>query len=150
MSAIAHATMVLERIYKAAPARVFAAWESVEAREKWAAPNENVRVRYTQADFREGGIDVTHCVEADGKTFETRNAYLSIERETRIVFTEQIFREGVQLSAAIVSVEIAPAGAGARQVVTLQISSFVGDDMVRGYDQGWTAALDQLAKVLEQ
>lgn len=149
MSAITHATMVLERTYKAAPARVFAAWESVKAREQWAAPNDNVRVRYTEADFREGGLDVTACVESDGKTFDTRNFYLSIERETRIVFTEQIFQEGFQLSAAIVSVEFEAAGAGTRQVVTLQIASFVGDDMVHGYDQGWTAALDQLAKLVE-
>jgi len=149
MTPIMHGTIVLERTYKAAPARVFAAWESVAAREQWAAPNENVRVRYVEADFREGGLDVTHCIESDQTTFETRSFYLSIEPARRIVFTEQIFQAGAQLSAALVSVEIESAGAGARQLVTLQIASFVGDDMVHGYNAGWTAALDHLGKVLD-
>lgn len=150
MTEIAHATIVLERTYKAAPARVFAAWESVEAREQWAAPADGVRVKYVEASFREGGVDVTHCIEADEKTFETRGCYMQIVPGQRIVFTEQIYQAGAQLSAALVSVELAAAGAGTRQVVTLQIASFVGEDMTQGYDSGWTVALDNLAKVLDQ
>ncbi len=38
MSTIAHATIVMERAYAAAPARVFAAWADVEARKRWSAP----------------------------------------------------------------------------------------------------------------
>ena len=41
MSTIAHATIVMERTYNAAPARVFQAWGDVEARKRWAAPADN-------------------------------------------------------------------------------------------------------------
>jgi uncharacterized protein YndB with AHSA1/START domain len=55
MTTIAHATIVMDRTLNAAPARVFAAWADVEARKRWSAPADNIRIEYEAADFREGG-----------------------------------------------------------------------------------------------
>ena len=49
-----HGTIRLERRYKAAPARVFAAWAEPEARAKWDVPGRWVIAEQT-FDFREGG-----------------------------------------------------------------------------------------------
>ena len=49
-----HGTIRLERRYKAAPARVFAAWAEPEARAQWDVPGRWVIAEQT-FDFREGG-----------------------------------------------------------------------------------------------
>ena len=52
MTTIAHATIVMERTYAASANRVFAAWSDIEARKRWSAPADNIRIEYEAADFR--------------------------------------------------------------------------------------------------
>jgi uncharacterized protein YndB with AHSA1/START domain len=47
-----HATFVIERDYDAPPARVFAAWASVDAKAQWFGPGGDVG---HVLDFHEGG-----------------------------------------------------------------------------------------------
>lgn len=72
MTTLAHATIVMERTYNASPARVFAAWESVEARQRWSAPADDIRIVYEQAEFFEGGADVSRCVEPGNEDYVHR------------------------------------------------------------------------------
>jgi uncharacterized protein YndB with AHSA1/START domain len=150
MSALAHATLVMERSYPASPARVFAAWESAEARARWSAPTPEITIKYEQADFREGGRDVVRCIEAGKADFLAEVHYLDIRRDRHIVFAESVANGERRVSAALVSVEIAPQGARARLTLTLQIASFDGADMTAGYNEGWSAALDNLAREFRQ
>lgn len=145
MGAIAHATLVMERTYNASPARVFAAWESVEARQRWSAPSPAITIRYEEADFREGGRDVSRCIEAGDEDYVAHVNYLDIARDRRIVFAETVSHGARRVSAALISVELAPEGAGARLHLTMQIASFDDAGMEAGYQHGWSAALDNLA-----
>ena len=52
-----HGTIRLERRYKAAPARVFAAWAEPTARAKWDVPGRWV-IAEQSFDFREGGHEL--------------------------------------------------------------------------------------------
>jgi uncharacterized protein YndB with AHSA1/START domain len=150
MTTIAHATIVMERTYKASPARVFAAWKDQKARERWQAPDATIQIKFTEADFREGGRDVARCIEEDGAEFLATVYYLDIRRDRRIVFTENVAQGAANVSAALISVEFSPAGEATRQVVTMQIASFDGSGMEKGYEHGWGMALDNLAKEFEQ
>jgi uncharacterized protein YndB with AHSA1/START domain len=150
MAAIAHTTLVMERTYNATPARVFAAWESVEARQRWSAPTDEIRIKYEEADFREGGRDVVRCIEKEAADYVATVHYLDIRRDESLVFTECVAQGDANLSAALISVELAPAGAGARLTLTLQIAGLGGSGMEQNYQFGWSAALDNLAKEFTQ
>jgi len=150
MPPIAHATIVMERTYKASPARVFAAWADVEVRKRWSAPADNIRIEYEEADFREGGRDVSRCIEPGNDDYVAAVTYIDIKRDQRIAFVEDIAHGAKRVSAALISVELAPAAAGARLLLTMQIASFDGAKMEQGYQFGWNAALDNLAKEFDQ
>lgn len=142
---IVHATLVMERAYNASPARVFAAWESAEARARWSAPTPDVVIKYEEADFREGGRDVVRCIEPGSADYVAQVHYLDIRRDRRIVFAEAVSNGPTRVSTALISVELAPAGAGTRLLLTIQLASFDGSGMETGYQHGWSSALDNLA-----
>jgi uncharacterized protein YndB with AHSA1/START domain len=150
MTPITHATIVMERTYNAAPTRVFAAWADKEARERWQAPDETIRIRYEESNFRPGGRDLARCIEQDGAEFLATVHYLDIRRAESIVFTEAVAQANANVSAALISVELFPAGEGTRQLVTMQIASFDESGMEKGYEHGWGMALDNLAKEFER
>ena len=142
----AHAAIVMEHTYNASPARVFAAWEDVEARERWSAPTPEIRIRHETADFREGGRDVSRCIEPGKADYVAEAVYLDIRRDRRIVFAETVANGAARVSAALISVEISPKEASSHLLLTIQMASFDGVDMAGGYNEGWSAALDNLAR----
>lgn len=143
---LAHGTLVMERVYKASPQRVFAAWENVEARARWAAPTDDVELKYVESDFREGGRDISRCFGDGGPIWEATVHYLDIQRDRRIVFSELVTGDGKRESAAMVGVEMWPTAEGTHLYLTLQITAFDGAPMIDGYQFGWGAALDNLGK----
>ena len=146
MNTIAHATIVMERTYSASPARVFAAWADVEARKRWSAPADNIRIEYEEADFREGGRDLSRCIEPGNEDYVAAVTYIDIKRNQRIAFVEDIAHGKKRVSAALISMELTPQGAATRLLLTMQIASFDEAGMEQGYQFGWNAALDNLAK----
>jgi uncharacterized protein YndB with AHSA1/START domain len=146
MTAIAHATIVMERTYKASPARVFGAWADAEARKRWSAPTDAIRIEYEKAEFREGGRDVVRCIEPGNADYVAQVHYLDIRRDRRIVFAEEVSNGEARVSAALISVELAAKDETTHLLLTVQIASFDGSEMESGYQFGWGAALDNLAK----
>ncbi|HRP11267.1 MAG TPA: SRPBCC domain-containing protein, partial [Terricaulis sp.] len=142
MTALAHATIVMERTYNAAPARVFAAWADVEARKRWSAPADNIQIVYEESDFREGGRDVSRCIEPGNADHVAIVHYLDIRSNQRIVFAESVAHGNANVSSALISVELTPAGAATRLNLTMQIAAYDGSKMEDGYQFGWSAALD--------
>ena len=143
---LTHATIVMERTYNATPQRVFNAWSDVEARKRWSAPAADIRIEYEEADFREGGRDVSRCIEPNNEDYVAAVTYIDIKRDQRIFFVEDITHGRKRVSAALISVELAPKGGATHLLLTMQIASFDGSDMEKGYQFGWNAALDNLAK----
>ena len=150
MTTIAHATIVMDRTYNASPARVFAAWADLEARKRWSAPTENIRIEYEESDFREGGRDVSRCIEPGNEDYVAAVTYIDIKRDQRIAFIEDVVHGKKRVSAALISVELAPRRAATHLRLTMQIASFDEANMEQGYQFGWSAALDNLAKEFSQ
>ena len=150
MTAIAHATIVMDRTYNASPARVFKAWSDVEARKRWSAPTDNIRIKYEAADFREGGKDVSRCIEPGNADYVATVVYIDIRVVQRIVFAEDVVHGNTRVSAALISMTLSPSGDATNLSLTLQIASFDDAGMEAGYQFGWSAALDNLAKELAQ
>lgn len=150
MTTITHATIVMERTYNATAERVFTAWADVGARKRWSAPAENIRIEYEEADFREGGRDVSRCIEPGNEDYVAVVNYIDIKREQRIAFVEDIAHGKRRVSAALISVELTAKDRGTHLLLTMQIASFDDARMEQGYQFGWSAALDNLAKEFEQ
>jgi uncharacterized protein YndB with AHSA1/START domain len=150
MTPIAHATIVMERTYSASPTRVFNAWADVEARKRWSAPAESIRIEYEEADFREGGRDLSRCIEPGNEDYIAAVTYVDIKRDQRIAFVEDVAHGKKRVSAALISVELTPKGAATHLLLTMQIASFDGSEMEKGYQFGWSSALDNLAKEFSQ
>lgn len=150
MTTIAHATIAMERTYSASPARVFAAWSDVEARKRWSAPTGNIRIEYEAADFREGGKDVSRCIEPGNADYVATVTYIDIRKDQRLVFAEDVVHGEKRVSAALISMELTPKGAQTHLALTMQIASFDEAGMESGYQFGWSAALDNLAKEFSQ
>lgn len=149
-SAIEHGTVTLDRAFDASPARVFAAWEDVEARARWGNPSPNTEIVYDQADFRVGGIDVSRCGAVGELNFVVEVRYLDIMPNQRLVFTESVRDAGRLLSHALICVEFEPDQDATLQRFVAQIASFDGASMIEGYAQGWAPAFDNLAAELRR
>lgn len=114
------------------------------------APAENIRIEYEEANFREGGRDVSRCIEPGNEDYVAVVNYIDIKRDQRIFFVEDIAHGRKRVSAALISVELSPKDAATRLLLTMQIASFDDASMEQGYQFGWNAALDNLAKEFEQ
>jgi len=150
MSTIAHTTMIMERTYNASATRVFKAWADVDARARWSTPASHMRIDYETADFRVGGQDISRCIEPGTADYVATVYYLDIRDDVRIVFAENVAHGGKRQSAALISVELTPKGDATHLLLTMQIASFDDTGMEAGYEQGWNAALDNLAKDFAQ
>ncbi|MEZ5957033.1 MAG: SRPBCC domain-containing protein [Hyphomonadaceae bacterium] len=150
MPAIAHATIVMERTYSATPQRVFAAWSDVEVRKRWSSPAESIRIEYEAADFREGGKDISRCIEPGNADYVATVHYLDIRKDLRLVFAEDVVHGDKRVSAALISVELTPQAGATHLALTLQIASFDDAGMEQGYQFGWSSALDNLANEFSQ
>ncbi len=141
-----HDTIVMERIYNTSRARVFAAWESVEARLRWSVPYPSAGAVYDQTEFRVGGLDIMRCGAKDDMRFLAHVRYLEILPDARIVMAESIAEDGKIRAASLITIEFEPAGKATKQTVTMQVSALDGSGMIEGYNEGWAVALDNLAR----
>ncbi|MBN9219120.1 MAG: SRPBCC family protein [Mesorhizobium sp.] len=142
---VSHATIVLERVYDASPARVFQALADPKARARWGTPSKNVELVYDKTDFRVGGLDISRCGPRGKLIYRVETRYVDIEPDQRIVSTELVCEGWNRLSVSLITVELQALGTSTRLVLTDQIAAFGGKDMIAGSQAGFDAALDNLA-----
>ncbi|MBI5283564.1 MAG: SRPBCC family protein [Chloroflexi bacterium] len=142
-----HATVVVERTFEAPPARVFAAWEDVDARTRWGVPAGD-EIVFDESDFRVGGRDISRCGPAGDLSFLLEWRYQDIVPAERIVLTEIAADGATRLSVSLLTAEFKPAGSSTRLVLTLQVVALDGSDILDGFESGWTEVLENLAREL--
>jgi uncharacterized protein YndB with AHSA1/START domain len=140
----AHATLVVERTYDAAPARVFAAWADPELKTLWfSEPGAD-----HELDFRIGGREISRDGPpmGPGSTFDAR--YCDIVAGERIVYTYEMYAGETLTSVSVATVEFKPEGAGTRVVLTDQTVFLDGHDDPRDREPGLGSLLDALGAYL--
>jgi uncharacterized protein YndB with AHSA1/START domain len=142
-----HATITLEHSYAAPVERVFSEFADPVARARWSAPS-NDALLYDEADFRIGGKDVFRCGPKGDPKFRGETRYLNIVQNALVVSSETIETEGQRLAVALNTLDFTRTDQGTNLTVTVQIVSFIGPDLIHGYESGNRSALKNLAQHL--
>jgi uncharacterized protein YndB with AHSA1/START domain len=141
---VAHATLVVERIYDAAPARVFAAWAEPELKALWfSEPSAD-----HELDFRIGGREISRDDPPMGRGYTFDARYCDIVVGERIIYTYEMFAGETLTSVSVSTVEFKPEGAGTRVVLTDQTAFLDGHDDPAAREPGWGTLLDALGAYL--
>jgi uncharacterized protein YndB with AHSA1/START domain len=142
-----HATIQLQHSYSAPPERVFSEFADPVARARWSAPSNDVLI-YDEADFRIGGKDIFRCGPKGDPKFRGETHYLDIVPNARVVSSETVDMGGQRLAVALTTLGFEPTENGTNLTVTVQMVSFVGPDMIHGYESGNKGALKGLSQHL--
>jgi uncharacterized protein YndB with AHSA1/START domain len=150
MSSVVNDSFTLERTYPAAPARVFAAWTTIEAKSQWFGSEEGIeRVGEHALEFRPGGHE-RFSAKAQGSVFEFDATYYDIVDDQRILWAYDMRMDGRRISVSLGTVELFPVAGGTRLVLTEQAAYLDGLDTNEQREEGTRQFLDNLGKYLAQ
>ena len=143
-----HDTHTLTRDLTASADTVFAAFSDAKARATWSCPSPDLNMSMSHADFRPGGQDTSICGPGPAEGFAVETHYHAITAPSTILSTE-ILRMGNDIATiSLVTIQITPLASGSQISVTLQSTSPGGPDDIAEVQQGWQAALENLAQYL--
>ena len=145
-----HDTFVLDRHFKAAPARVFNAIADPVAKARWFGAPGDVKKEDEEFDFREGGRESVVSIFGDGTRFSFAATYTDIVPDERIVYTYEMAMNGRRISVSVATVEVrATADGGTDLVLTEQGVYLDGLDNSAQRRQGTIDLLDALDASLQ-
>jgi uncharacterized protein YndB with AHSA1/START domain len=145
---VTHTTFTIERSLAATPARVFAAFASKEAKQKWfGGPGEWGKRRWDM-DFRPGGREFVSAGPKEGPVHAFDAYYWDIVPDQRIIYSYDLHLDDRRISASLATVELRPEGQGTRLVFTEQAAFLDGYDDAGGREHGTGALLDALEAAL--
>ena len=150
-----HAIFTIERTFKAAPKRVFAAWATAEGKAAWfGGPAGDSVEEIREFDFREGGSDRLRGRWNNGRISDYKSTYWEIIPEKRIVYAYEMFmNDSFRMSVSLATIEFAPEGTGTKMTLTEQ-GAFLepfdpeGDD-AGGREHGTNWLMDKLVAYLD-
>lgn len=144
-----HATFVIERSYPSAPASVFAAWASADAKAIWMDdPDFKSESTEGELDFRVGGHERFGGLSPDGTPYRYDATYFDIIASKRIVYCYEMYSGDERMSVSVTTVEFVPDAEGTRLTYTEQ-GVFLDDiDKPEAREEGTRWLLENLGKYL--
>lgn len=146
---ITHATFVIERTFKAAPAKVFAAFADPQKKRKWfGGPDEWDKSDHV-LDFRVGGRESVSGGPPGGVVHRYNAAYWEITENARIVSSYEMHLDSKRISLSLATMEFKPNGSGTTFVLTEQGAFLDGYDDAGERERGTQELLTQLEAYLD-
>jgi uncharacterized protein YndB with AHSA1/START domain len=145
-----HGTFTLERVYDAAPARVFKAWADAAIKARWFAGPSDWQMLERAIDFRVGGTERLSGRKGSGIVSTFDAVYHDIVPDQRIIYCYDMRLDEVHISASLATVQLSPAGAGTRLTFTEQAVFLDGYDDSGSRERGTRILLEQLGGELQR
>jgi uncharacterized protein YndB with AHSA1/START domain len=148
-------SFTLERDFDMAPATVFAAFSTREAKYAWFAVGDDIdgRIDEYRLDFRVGGQErLLGPITTSGKMFDYNLVYGDIVQDERIVATYDVLIDGRRISVSLLTVEFraVDGGSGTHLVITEQGAFLDGLDTNEKRIVGATDSLNMLERYLKR
>jgi uncharacterized protein YndB with AHSA1/START domain len=143
-----HATFVIEREYKAAPAKVFAAFAHPQSKAKWFVGPENWEKSNHQLDFRVGGKESVSGGPPGGAVHYYNGEIWDIVEGERIVICYEMHLNKQRISVSLGTTEIKPNGDGSKLIYTEQGAYLDGYDDAGERERGTQELFNQLEAFL--
>ena len=144
-----HGTFTLERVYEAAPARVFKAWADSAIKSRWFVGPSDWQLLERSIDFRVGGKERLSGRKGSGVVSTFDAVYHDIVPDQRIIYCYDMRLDDAHISASLATMMLAPAGAGTRLILTEQAVFLDGYDDSSGRERGTRILLEQLGRALQ-
>ena len=139
----------LHRRIEARPAIVFEAMTSAEGIAAWWGPDD-LPVSYAEVDARVGGAFRVRFPTIDGSEHEARGEYLVVDPPRRLVMSWRwvLGGEPGELGrTSRIEIDLTPVAGGVE--LSLMHSELVNATSELHHEQGWSGALDKLARLLD-
>jgi uncharacterized protein YndB with AHSA1/START domain len=145
---VAYDTFTLERVYNAAPSRVFTAFSDPEIKARWFAGPEEWTVDRALFEFRVGGRERVISRPKDAPSHIFNATYMDIVRDQRIVYTYTMHMDDTLTSVSVATFVLEAVPEGTRLVLTEQGAFLDGHDRPGQRESGTRWLLDKIAKAL--
>lgn len=147
---VTNATFTIERVLNASPARVFAAYASLEAKSAWFKAPSEFETLDRDFDFRVGGVERFRARWPSGLISDFRATYHDIVENERIILVYDLFHDDDMLSVSLMTLEFRAEGDRTRLLHTEQGCYLSGgEEAVKGREHGTAWHLDNLVAVVE-
>ncbi len=147
---VTHASFCLERRFDATPARVYQALSDPAAKAKWFGVGAGVAVLARAMEVRNGGREHLKARWPTGMVSTFDAVYLDVVPAERLVYAYTMHLDERKISASLATLELQPAGAGTRLVMTEQGAFLDGYDDAGSRERGSNALLDALGSSLKK
>ena len=151
---VIHDTFTIERSYRAAPSRVFAAFASAEAKNIWGDTGDlepaDGEAGISEFDFRPDGRE-RFGFKMNGTTYRYDARYYDIVPHQRIIYAYEMYAAEARISVSVASIEFVNSGDGTTLTVTEQGAYLGGIDGPQAPSlrkEGVTEMLDSLTGYL--
>jgi len=147
MSTVKHKTIKLKTVIKALPNKVFTALSNTQKKEIWSAPVGN-KLFFLKSDFKVGGVETFKCGPEGALDLRGSIYYLDIIKNERIVYSETVYYKKDKLATALITTEMIKNNSFTIVNMTIQVISYCGEKMLKGYESGYKSSLNNLSKYL--
>ena len=145
-----HATFVIERDFKHAPAKVFDAFANPKSKSQWFGGPEEWAKFNEAFDFRVGGKESVSGGPVGGAVHHYNATYWDIVPNERIVSSYEMHINDRRISVSLASMEFNANGSGTRFVLTEQGIFLDGYDDAGERERGTLELLSQLEAFLNR
>lgn len=145
--AVVHNIFTVRRHLPFAPATVFAAWASPEAKSRWFAGGGGWTQKLREMDFRVGGRERVigqWAVGSNHSSSDFQAIYHDIITNQRIVYSYDMFVGETKLSVSLATIEFQSDGADGTQLVLTEQGAYFDDKDPPMREHGTNYLMDQL------
>jgi uncharacterized protein YndB with AHSA1/START domain len=145
-----HDSFTIERVYDAAPAKVFHALTDQTAKSRWFAGGDDWELLERSMDVRPGGRERLKGRWANGTVTLFDAVYFDVMPDSRLVYAYDMYMNERKLSVSLATIELLAEGAAKTRLIVTEQGAFLdGYEDAGSREKGTGSLLDRLGASLD-